>query len=107
MSGLQEISCGSHGRILIETRPMQAGGKPEKMGLIQGGLKTAFDEVFQSVYNVCQAFTKKLDDIEVTRPPKKCSIEFGIQISTSGKAFIVEATSQANFKVIFEWDLKE
>ncbi len=103
MFELQEVSCGEHGNILIEA--MKTDGKLEKVGLLRDGLETAFDEVLQTVNIVCQSFVEKLDNIDKRPAPKKCSIEFGIQISTGGRAFVVQASSTANFKVNFEWDL--
>lgn len=63
----------------------------------------AFQEVSNTIKGYCAAVMQTFQDMGEHIRPDKAVIEFGIQLSAQGNAFVVKGSAQANLKVTAEW----
>ena len=63
----------------------------------------AFQGVSGTIKGYCATVMQTFQDMGESIRPDKAIIEFGIQLSAEGNAFVVKGSAQANLKVTAEW----
>jgi len=58
----------------------------------------------KTLRSVAEDVVSTIKDIKLSERPDKAEVEFGLLLTTDAKAFIVNASAQAHFKVTLTWN---
>jgi hypothetical protein len=100
MSKIIEIPCGG-GTILVEVETPDGIVKTGRMGewLVEQK-EQAFDQVKEVIGGGCQVLIGALQELAAReKAVERATLEFGLQFTGEGKAFVVKAAAQASIKV--------
>lgn len=56
-----------------------------------------------AISGYCSVVRRTFEDMDESERPDKATVEFGIQLSAEGSAYVVKGSAQANLKVTAEW----
>ena len=63
----------------------------------------ALQAASNAISGYCSVVRRTFQDMAKSMRPDKATVEFGIQLSAEGNAFVVKGSTQANLKVTAEW----
>ncbi|MBK9748806.1 MAG: hypothetical protein IPO91_18790 [Chloroflexi bacterium] len=66
--------------------------------------RTAVANALETLRTVAEEVVTNIKRIKVTERPTKAELEFGLLLTTDAKAFIVNASAAAHFKVTLTWE---
>jgi hypothetical protein len=64
-----------------------------------------FQEISQTIRGYCSSLVHTFKELSENSRPDKATVEFGVQITAEGHAFVVKGATTANLKVTAEWNL--
>lgn len=65
----------------------------------------ALEGVSDTIKGYCTTVMRTFREMSESMRPDRATVEFGIQLSAEGNAFVVKGSAQANLKVTAEWKL--
>ena len=66
----------------------------------------SLQQVSSTIKGYCAAAIQTFEDMGEGVCPDRAVIEFGVQLSAEGNAFVVKGSAQANLKVTVEWNFR-
>ena len=105
MKRLVEFPLEQGGSVLVEVDEPSAGPVTRGLGKDRLGVAEHADKTFeQATAAVAPAATSLIARLRSTDdPPDEIGVEFGVQLSAQGGAFIASMAAQANFRVSMSW----
>lgn len=111
MPKLIPMYCDEENTILVEaTEDVEIEGEEASGPIRDVSVGEEIDKAVKALHGIsttingyCAAVMKTFRDMGESIRPDRAVIEFGIQLSAEGNAFVVKGSTQANLKVTAEW----
>lgn len=109
---LIKMKTGVNGSIFVEVPEKERTSGPSRGAKIIDicqNIDQAFDDVVKKqIIENCKTIISALEEIKsLPLPPENCNVEFGLQFNGEGNIYIAKISTQANFKVSFQWNFNK
>ncbi len=95
--------------VLIEVSTDSGDGKIGRIKEPIEIIDKEFDKFIQNqIIEHCSILVGSFEELKKQAvPPKKVTVEFGIQTNAEGNVYLAKISAQANFKISVEWNFEK